>query len=160
MTSAVHFKNGEDCHAVVLQALHVMVEQDGDTWFAQGIEIDYAAAGTSLEDVRARFERGLRRTIEENLKRHSSIERILKWAPEEVVQAFGSCERKYELDHLSIRKGAVPAVGEIRHLRFHFKFRCYSPPVDLRRRRLEVCDGPLIHRCSAGHAGVVQEPTG
>lgn len=77
-----------------------MVEHDGGTWFAQGIEIDYAAAGTSLDDVRARFERGLRRTIEENLKRHNSIERILKEAPADVRQAFEGCDRKYALTHV------------------------------------------------------------
>lgn len=101
MTTAAHFRTEDDQHAVVLSALRVMVENDGDTWFARGIEIDYAAAGTSLADVRERFVRGLQRTIEENLKRYKSIHRILRWAPEDVVVAFQECERKYELTHVS-----------------------------------------------------------
>lgn len=101
MTTAAHFRTEDDQHAVLLSALRVMVENDGDTWFARGIEIDYAAAGTSLADVRERFVRGLQRTIEENLKRYNSIQRILRWAPEDVVAAFQECERTYELTHVS-----------------------------------------------------------
>lgn len=101
MTSATHMKTDDDQHAVLLSALHVLVEQNGRTWFAQGIEIDYAASGVSLEDVQERFERGLRKTIEANLARHGGIERLLKYAPADVRERFQAA-RKFKLDHYSV----------------------------------------------------------
>lgn len=64
--------------------LRVVVIPDGDLWFAQGLDVDYAAAGTSLEDVKARFESGLAGTVHEHLKMYAGIERILTPAPADV----------------------------------------------------------------------------
>lgn len=101
MATVTHVQTSDDQHAVLLSALHVMVENNGGTWFAQGVEIDYAAAGTSLADVQDRFARGLSRTIEANLKRHNSIERLVKYAPTEVREAFRASAVKFELTQLS-----------------------------------------------------------
>lgn len=101
MTTAAHIQTVDDQHAVVLSALRVMVERDGESWFAQGIEIDYAASGTSIDDVKERFERGLKRTIEENLRRYQSIARILRWAPAEVVAEFDQCQQRFSFSHVS-----------------------------------------------------------
>jgi hypothetical protein len=102
MTLATHVQTKDDQHAVLLSDLHVMVEHNGATWFAQGVEIDYAASGASLEDVQDRFERGLRRTIEANLKRFNSIERLLKYAPAEVREQFHASAIRFELTHRSV----------------------------------------------------------
>lgn len=72
----------EDKHLVGLGLLRVLIMHDGPHWVAQGVEIDYAAAGDSLADVQARFQRGLIGTIREHLKKYESIDRILKYAPE------------------------------------------------------------------------------
>ena len=82
MTKALHIQN-KDNHAVVIGALRVIVEQCDDGWFAQGVEIDYAASGDSLEDVQTRFEHGLSSTIKHHIETFGTISRLLKFAPEE-----------------------------------------------------------------------------
>jgi hypothetical protein len=48
--------------------LHVLITQNDGHWFAQGAQVDYAAQGTSLEDVKKNFENGFAETIHEHLK--------------------------------------------------------------------------------------------
>lgn len=78
--SALHIKQ-DDNHTVCINSLRVILSQDGDMWGAQGIDIDYAACGSSLEDVQQRFERGFARTIKLHLKKFGEIDRLLKMAP-------------------------------------------------------------------------------
>ena len=78
---AVHAKRGEH-HAVQIAALRVLVCREGDLWTAQGVDIDYVACGNSLEDVQDRFERGLAATVDVNLQKFDSIDRLLRFAPE------------------------------------------------------------------------------
>lgn len=63
----------------------VLVEEDG-CWFAQGLEIDYASQGGTLEEAKKRFETGLEATIDQNLRVFGSIDRLLRAAPGEVWQ--------------------------------------------------------------------------
>jgi hypothetical protein len=77
---AIHVSSGKQ-HLVGLGSIRVLICPDGDCWFAQGVEIDYAAQGASIEDVKKRFEVGLRATIEENLKIYDSIDGLLAFAP-------------------------------------------------------------------------------
>lgn len=79
---SVHARDNDDRHAVALGAIRVILCEDDSEWFAQGIEIDYAASGRTLEDVQQRFEQGLEATIHEHLKRFGTIDGILKYAPE------------------------------------------------------------------------------
>lgn len=80
-TKAIHARNC-DHHAVHIAALRVLVCQEGDLWTAQGVEVDYVACGGSLEDVQARFERGLAATVAANLEKFDNIDRLMKFAPE------------------------------------------------------------------------------
>ncbi len=68
--------------------LRVMVVRDGDRWFAQGLEIDYAAEGVSLEEIKQAFAKGLAKTIQQNLRVFGSIENLLRVAPPEVWAEF------------------------------------------------------------------------
>lgn len=83
--TALHLKN-DDGHFVGIGNLRVVIVQDGSSWFAQGLEIDYAAQGTSEEDVRKQFEDGLYCTIHEHLTVNGKITNFLKPAPPEVWQ--------------------------------------------------------------------------
>jgi hypothetical protein len=75
----------KDGSAVVgIGNLHVVITRDGTQWFAQGLEIDYAAQGSSEKDVRKQFEQGLCSTIHEHLSRFGSIKGILQVAPQAV----------------------------------------------------------------------------
>ncbi len=69
---------------VAILNLQVIIAPDGDQWTAQAIEIDYAAGGTSQEDVKERFEAGLCATIHEHLKRFGTVKRLLVAAPSDL----------------------------------------------------------------------------
>jgi hypothetical protein len=82
---AVHASQ-EDRHAVALGSVRVLLREEAGEWFAQGVEIDYAATGTTPEEAKDRFERGLAATVHLHLSRFGSVERLLKFAPEAVWQ--------------------------------------------------------------------------
>lgn len=65
--------------------LRVVLTDRGSHWLAQGVEIDYATVGNDIEDVKRRFENGLRLTLRENLKVHGDIGRVLVGAPSAIL---------------------------------------------------------------------------
>jgi hypothetical protein len=73
-----------DGNVVGVGNLRVLLRNADGYWFAQGLEIDYAAQGETIEDVQQRFEHGLECTIREHLKVFGTIERLLVPAPGEV----------------------------------------------------------------------------
>jgi hypothetical protein len=85
---AVHANLGPT-HAVAIGDLRVMIVRDGeDSWFARGLEIDFAEQGSSLEDVQERFEKSLTETIREHLNVRGNIRELLRFAPSEVLQEY------------------------------------------------------------------------
>ena len=97
-THALHFRKGDN-HAVLLHKLRVVIIPDGPGWTAQGVEIDYAASGETVEEVQRRFETGLAKTIRAHLEKWNSIERLLKHTPHNELEqltgrhiwAFADC---------------------------------------------------------------------
>jgi hypothetical protein len=85
-TTAYHGKAKDGRDVVEIGNLRVIIVKDDDAWFAQGLEIDYAVQGSSVANVKSKFERGLCATIHENLKTFGNIEGILRVAPQEVWQ--------------------------------------------------------------------------
>ena len=83
---AVHHKEGNK-HAVKGN-LRVLITPDDGMWFAQSLEIDYAAAGTSVEDVKERFQKGLALTIGEHLKMYGELDKFFVPSPPEVWKEF------------------------------------------------------------------------
>ena len=93
---------------VGIENLHVILVQQGDGWVAQGIELDYAAGGESQDDVKARFERGLIRSIHLHLNEFGDLDRLN-------VPATGA-----------VLAGLLPAEGT---MLFHsVSFHEYEPP--------------------------------
>jgi hypothetical protein len=82
-TTSLHFEHKGD-HLVGIGNLRVVIVQGETDWYAQGLEIDYAAQGDSLESVRERFEQGLCWTIHEHLRVYGTIEKILTPAPPDI----------------------------------------------------------------------------
>lgn len=78
-------KNGER-HIVGIGNLRVIIVPDGKHYFAQGLEIDYAAQGVTVEQAKTNFEIGLKNTIDQNLRIHGTIKPILRPAPDAVWQ--------------------------------------------------------------------------
>jgi predicted RNase H-like HicB family nuclease len=79
---------GGDSHDVALLSLKVMITEEEGYWFAQCLEIDYAADGESVEDVTKRFEDGLEKAIDIHLHEFSSLDNLLKPAPSRVLMEF------------------------------------------------------------------------
>ena len=86
-TMAVHACDpANKLHGVGIWDLRVFIVPDGKFWFAQGLEIDLAAQGESVEDARKNFEVGLESSIDLHLRMYENIEGLLKLAPSEVWQ--------------------------------------------------------------------------
>jgi hypothetical protein len=90
--ASVHVAQDESGHSVVLKNLHVLISQEDGVWIAQGLEIDYVAEGGSLDEVLKAFDHGIQRTIEENMRRFTSIESMLEPAPFEIWQPYLKAE--------------------------------------------------------------------
>ena len=71
-------------HVVGFGNLRVLICEEDGAFFAQGLELDYAAQGNSLADAQKQFESGLAATVQEHLRIFGSIEKMLKQAPEQV----------------------------------------------------------------------------
>jgi hypothetical protein len=76
---------GGDIHGVALQHIRVIIVPDGDAWFAQGVDIDYAAQGESIDAAKNNFENGLRATIDQHLNVYGTIRGILEPAAPEIL---------------------------------------------------------------------------
>ncbi len=91
--------------------LHVRITQEDDCWFAQGYEIDYAADGSSLEDVRLRFQCGLGATIHEHLKIFGTAEKVLAPAPAKVWQGLKEAPgSSHTYSHIGVYKFEDPSI--------------------------------------------------
>lgn len=83
-TAAFHATGEDGSHIVGIGNLRVVILKDGKKWFAQGLEIDYAAQGKNLKDVKDQFSTGLCATLHEHLRVFGHIGGVLKAAPPEV----------------------------------------------------------------------------
>jgi len=83
--------NGLRLDGVGIRNLRVLVtEEEAGMWVAQGLEIDYAAQGKSVAEVKQRFQDGLRATITEQLKQFQSIKQLLVPASNDVFLEFAT----------------------------------------------------------------------
>ena len=83
-TTAIHAITHEGRHIVGIGDLRVVLLQEEGSWYAQGLELDYIAQGSSITEAKQNFERGLHVTVRENLKIHGTISPLLVQAPESV----------------------------------------------------------------------------
>ena len=73
----------DDEPATIETTLRVLLLRDGTQWVALGLELDYAASGHDVDDVKDRFEKGLEATVNEHVSVHGSVEKLLNTAPQE-----------------------------------------------------------------------------
>lgn len=102
--TAFHAKAEDGTNFVGIGDLRVIIVKDGDGWFAQGLEIDYAAEGNSLKNVQKRFQEGLRATAQEHLKAYGTIEGLLKVAPNDVWKEMLTNGKKFRHSQVSVCK--------------------------------------------------------
>ena len=76
-------KAGSDgsTHVVGFGNLRVLIICDDEMWFAQSQDINYAAQGASLAEVKRNFERGLTATVHEHLRAYGHIRNLLSRPP-------------------------------------------------------------------------------
>ncbi len=84
--TAIHTYDQEKLHHVVgLENIRVVIVPDEGSWFAQGLDIDYAAQGQTVEQAQANFGQGLSATIDQHIQAYGHIRELLKTAPPELV---------------------------------------------------------------------------
>ncbi len=80
----------------------VLLYDDGGRWFAQSLEIDHFADGSSEEEVKANFANSFKRTVQEHLHAYESLVELVNPAPS-----------RFFLDFLRLQAGdnrSVPAL--------------------------------------------------
>ena len=97
---AIHRSKG-DKHIVGIGNLRVIICEEDGLWFAQGLEIDYAASGNSLDEVQRNFEHGLAATVGLHLQTFETIKTLLVPAPAKVWQELAGEKERYEFTQIS-----------------------------------------------------------
>lgn len=97
---AILIETKDGCQTLAMKSLRVLIIQDStETWFAQSLDIDYAASGETLEDVQKNFERGLSATIRAQLDRFGNIDKIMKTPVIDNLSEFDGCDG-YKMSHV------------------------------------------------------------
>ena len=85
-TMAMQGEVSQGTAVVGIWNLHVRITFENKQWFAQAYEIDYAACGSSFDDVKQRFQAGLAATVHEHLVVFGTIKNLLSPSPADVWQ--------------------------------------------------------------------------
>lgn len=111
--AAVAHAGDANVQGVAVWNLSVLIVPDENFWFAQGLEINYGAQGDSVEDAQANFQAGLLATICQHLKVYGNIEKLLKFAPSEIlVEAAKNKSQIQRLTQVSFLEIADPRVQQ------------------------------------------------
>jgi hypothetical protein len=97
----------EETHVVGIGNLRVILCHDDGFWFAQGLEIDYAADGKSQQEVKLNFEKGLEATIDQHLKVYGNIQQMLVPAPKEIWQELGASGKHMRYSQVTFHRDMV-----------------------------------------------------
>jgi hypothetical protein len=114
---AVHASDKDGVHHLVgFGNIRVIIIPDGAAYFAQGLEIDYAAQGSTVDEVKKNFEVGLEATIQQHLKIYGNIKGILQPAPpavwQELVPEKTALHNRYwHISEHTIEDSALPYDG-------------------------------------------------
>lgn len=83
VTATFHGADEAESHVDGILDLRVVIVPDGSAWFAQGLDIDYAVQGETLDDAKSKFQSGLAATVDEHVKAFGTIKGVLRVAPQE-----------------------------------------------------------------------------
>ena len=106
---AVHVEK-ESAHLVGLGKIRVIVFKEDGAWIAQGLEIDYAASGTTKGEAQKNFEIGLEGTVDLHIKIHNGIESLLKVAPAEIWKGLSGSAAEYRFTQITFHDGLFAAL--------------------------------------------------
>jgi hypothetical protein len=85
-TTALHGLTSDGRDIVMIDKLRVAILRDGDTYVAQGLEIDYAAEGSTIDEAKDCFAQGLMLTLHENIRVFGRIDNVLRTVPPQLWQ--------------------------------------------------------------------------
>ncbi|MCL4848090.1 MAG: hypothetical protein KJ066_16230 [Acidobacteria bacterium] len=109
---AFHGTTDDGDEVVGFGNIRVVLQKDDDGWFAQGLEVDYAAEGDSLEEVKRAFEQGFFATIDTHLRMFGGIEGLLRPAPVEVwTDVLTNPSQIRRFSHISLHQLLLPFQG-------------------------------------------------
>ena len=105
-TMAMQSETSDGSTVVGVWNLHVRITCEDGQWFAQGFEIDYAACGSSEEDVKNRFQNGFVATVHEHLTLFGGIDKLLNPVPGDIWQDLrkvsGATQHRYS--HIGVHE--------------------------------------------------------
>lgn len=110
-----HTKNADGTETVDA-FVRVLLYRDGRHFIAQSLEIDYCAAGLTLEQAKSNFSCGFIETINMHLQVFGSVDRLHKQAPSVFFKEFYDALSSQMSDDYELP--AMAAVGVPRRLRF------------------------------------------
>lgn len=84
--------------------LRVLISHREGFWFARGLEIDYAAQGSSMAEVKQNFEEGLALTTDAHLKRFGNLENLLLPSPPETWRKLHQSARHLRDGQVSVHR--------------------------------------------------------
>jgi hypothetical protein len=102
-----HKSGGKSGSTTGLFGLRVVVVPDDKTWFAQGFDVDYFAAGETPDEAEHNFETGLKAMVELHLKKFGNLEH-LKTAPADVREEYAGLPFQMKTRELSEVKAVAP----------------------------------------------------
>lgn len=92
-----HTVGNDGSHRVDL-GIRVWIFKDGDHFVAQGLDIDYASCGASLDEVQDHFARGLMATVNDHLDEFGDLRNLVRPAPSEIwIHFFQSVREAREM---------------------------------------------------------------
>ena len=99
-----------DAHLVAVWNLRVWITEEDGQFFAQGLEVDYAAQGSTLDEVMKIFGDGFARSIDAHIREHGNISGFLRPVSAEVMMDFNARkgDRK-PIDCISVSLHVHPA---------------------------------------------------
>jgi hypothetical protein len=102
MANTLH-ANQDSKHLVAVNALRVVILPDSVGYLAQGVEIDYFAAGTSETEAMDSFQKGFALTVAAHLKKFGNLVRFLKSRPS-VLEQFSDQKEFWEFSQVSFHE--------------------------------------------------------
>jgi hypothetical protein len=101
-------------HAVGIGNIRVILFKEDGVWIAQGLEIDYAASGSTRKEAQKNFEIGLEGTVDLHIKIHKGIDNLLKVAPEDIWKSLYQKGTEYRFTQITFHDDlfkALPFTG-------------------------------------------------
>ncbi len=82
-------------HGILFHPIKVVISHEKDGWFAQGLDVDHFAQGTTEQEVKDNFANSLGRAIVKHLNKHGHLGFLALPAPPEEWKSWDSMEIRF-----------------------------------------------------------------